>query len=140
MQALRDIRVPRAAPTLLLLAMAAAAAPLLWHLDPNAPDSVLPPCPFLSLTGLFCPGCGSTRTLHALLHGDLATAMAMNPLLVVTAPVLSAMALNAAGWLPRGSERLWRVLARPAPWLWLLLGYAVARNLPWAPFVWLAPG
>ena len=94
----------------------------------------------LALSGLYCPGCGSTRALHALLHGDLVQALAMNPLLVLAAPVLAAMALNAAGWAPRGSAPLWRALARPKPWLWLLLGYALARNLPWLPFAWLAPG
>jgi hypothetical protein len=133
-------RPPRAWPTIALAAAAAAVAPVLWRIDPNAPGSVLPPCPFHALSGLYCPGCGSTRALHALLHGDLAQAMAMNPLLVPALPVLAAMALNAAGWMPRGSEPLWRALAKPKPWLWLLLGYAVLRNLPWMPFAWLAPG
>jgi hypothetical protein len=110
----------------------------LWRIDPNT--HALPPCPFHALTGLYCPGCGSTRALHALLHADFAQAMAMNPLLVLALPVLAAMALNAAGWMPRGSEPLWRLLAKPKPWLWLLVGYAVLRNLPWMPFAWLAPG
>jgi hypothetical protein len=61
-------------------------------------------------------------------------------LLVVALPVLAAMALNAAGWQPAGAQRLWRALGRPLPWLVVLLGYAVLRNLPWAPFGWLAPG
>jgi len=118
---------------------AVVIAPVLWRIDPSA-GHVLPPCPFHALTGLYCPGCGSTRTLHALLHGDIGQAMAMNPLLVLALPVLAAMALNAAGWMPRGSEPLWRLLARPKPWLWLLSGYMLLRNLPWVPFAWLAPG
>lgn len=133
-------RAARAAPTLLLAAAAGGAAWVLARVDPNAPGSLLPPCPFHALTGWYCPGCGSTRALHALLHGDLSQALAMNPLLVAALPVLAAMALNAAGWAPRGSAGLWRALARPRPWLWLLLGYAVLRNLPWMPFAWLAPG
>lgn len=127
-------------PSLLLAAGAIAATAVLWRLDPNAAGSVLPPCPWLALTGLYCPGCGSTRALHALVHGDLAQAWMMNPLLVLALPALLLMALNAAGWRPRGSDRLWQRLGEPKLWLWTLLGYAALRNLPWWPFSWLAPG
>jgi hypothetical protein len=130
----------RIAPTLLLALGGTATAWLLSRVDPNAPGNLLPPCPLHALTGLYCPGCGSTRALHALLQGDVPGALAMNPLLVVALPVLAAMALNAAGWQPAGAQRLWRALGRPLPWLVVLLGYAVLRNLPWAPFGWLAPG
>jgi Protein of unknown function (DUF2752) len=30
-----------------------------------------PVCPLYALTGYACPGCGMTRGLHALLHGDV---------------------------------------------------------------------
>lgn len=40
------------------------------------------PCPILTLTGWQCPGCGSTRALYSLLHGDPVKAFAMNPLLL----------------------------------------------------------
>jgi hypothetical protein len=128
------------APTGLLGLGAFATALVLSRVDPNAAGSLLPPCPLHALTGLYCPGCGSTRALHALLHGDLAGAWAMNPLLVVALPLLAAMALNAAGWQPAGMQRLWRALGRPLPWLAVLVGYTVLRNLPWSPFAWLAPG
>jgi hypothetical protein len=134
------VRAWRVAPTLLLGSGALATAWLLSRVDPNAAGSLLPPCPLHALTGLYCPGCGSTRALHALLQGDVPGAMAMNPLLVIALPLLAAMALNAAGWRPAGMQWLWRVLGRPLPWLVVLLGYAVLRNLPWAPFAWLAPG
>lgn len=133
-------RMKRALPTVLLVLAAAAVASLLWFADPNAADSPLPPCPFHALTGWFCPGCGSTRTLHALLHGDIGQAMSMNPLLVLALPVLALMAVNAAGWWSPRDTLLWRVLRSPKFWLWLLLGYWIARNLPWWPFSWLAPG
>ncbi len=119
---------------------AAGAAWVLSRVDPMAPGNGLPPCPLHALTGLYCPGCGSTRCLHALLHGDVTTAVAMNPLLVASLPLLAVMALNAAGWRPAWLAPLTRQLAKPLPWLWLLLGYALLRNLPWWPFAWLAPG
>ena len=37
-------------------------------------------CPFKRLTGVPCPACGTTRTLEALLHGDLTHAMTLNPI------------------------------------------------------------
>lgn len=132
----------RAAPTLLLGASAACAAAVLARIDPNAPGSPLPPCPLRALTGIYCPGCGSTRALYDLLHADVAGALAMNPLLVVLLPLLLLMALRAGDLLPTWPpfERVLAIARRPRAWLWLLLGYGVLRNLPWLPFTWLAPG
>lgn len=45
-----------------------------------------PPCPFTYLTGLQCPGCGSQRAIHNLLHLNISRAFYFNPLLVVTFP------------------------------------------------------
>lgn len=42
--------------------------------NPTQPGNVLPHCPFKTLTGWDCPGCGSTRMLYAILHCDLAGA------------------------------------------------------------------
>jgi hypothetical protein len=49
------------------------------------------------------------------------------------------MLLNIAGIRPRVLDPLMRALANPVFWLWLLPGYALLRNLPWAPFTALAP-
>jgi hypothetical protein len=38
------------------------------------------------------------------------------------------------------SKRAIDVLLSAKFWLSLILGYWVARNLPWPPFDWLAPG
>src|SRR5213082_114107 len=39
-----------------------------------------PLCPFRLLTGLPCPGCGLTRSVVSLAHGDLAAALTFHPL------------------------------------------------------------
>jgi hypothetical protein len=39
-------------------------------------------CPFLTLTGFKCPGCGSQRAIHYLLHGDVVQAARMNLLFI----------------------------------------------------------
>lgn len=128
----------------LLLAWAAVAAGagiwLLRTFDPNVAGSPFPPCLFRLLTGHYCIGCGLTRALHALVHGDLPRALSMNPLAVLLLPVLPAMAAWAAGWRPRVLEPVMEVLLRPKLWLWVLPAYWIARNLPWPPFSWLAPG
>lgn len=47
------------------------------------------PCTFAQVFHVPCPGCGSTRAVHALLHGDLAGAVHANPL----GPVIAALLL-----------------------------------------------
>ena len=46
-------------------------------------------CPFHALTGFYCPGCGGTRSMTALLHGHLLLALHENP----AVPALLLMAL-----------------------------------------------
>lgn len=56
-------------------------------LDP-ATSAWFPKCPFLSLTGYQCAGCGSQRAMHQLLQGQIAQAFHYNPLLVISLPYL----------------------------------------------------
>lgn len=62
-------------------------AGLYYRFDP-ARYSFFPPCPFRWLTGYQCAGCGSQRAAHQLLHGHLANAWHINPLLVLLLPYL----------------------------------------------------
>ena len=39
-----------------------------------------PKCPFKSITGLMCPGCGSQRAIYQTLHGNIGEAMRLNAL------------------------------------------------------------
>jgi len=120
------------------LGMAIAGIWLLRTFDPNATGSLFPSCPFHALTGWYCPGCGITRALHALVHFDVARALAMNALVVLGLPLLAVMAVQ--GLTQRAL--LPRVLARVAfdgrAWIVVLLVFGVVRNLPG--FAWLAPG
>jgi len=114
---------------------------LLRVFDP-ATSGVFPPCPVRYLTGLYCPGCGSLRALHALLHGDLRRALAMNPMMVVTLPFVTYGLVSAALVELRG-KGLPQVML-PASWIRALcvaiILFAIARNLPFHPFNLLAPG
>ena len=84
------------------------------------------PCIFHVVTGLQCPGCGVTRMLSALLHGDWRGAWESN------APVLAGLVgLSLVRWIRTGSARLPRWAdAVTVVCVVLLLLFTVARNLP----------
>lgn len=66
---------------------AALSAAALYFFDPAA-TPLYPPCLIRLCTGWSCPGCGATRAMHALLHGRVAEAWALNPLWTAAAPGL----------------------------------------------------
>jgi len=126
-----------------LTAAAIAAAVGFWVLrrfDPNQPDSGFPVCMFYAFTGWHCVGCGLTRALHALVHGDVLRAFSMNPLAMAMVAISPLAGPWKLGWRPVWLRPLIGVLAEPKFWLVLLPGYWIARNLPWFPFTLLAPG
>ena len=89
-----------------------------------------PKCPFLWLTGLKCPGCGSQRAVHNLLHGELAAAFGYNALLVVSIPFVLLLAY--AEWKRNSRPVLYNRLHRT--WLvWacfvVVCLWGVCRNL-----------
>ncbi|GAA3852787.1 DUF2752 domain-containing protein [Saccharothrix violaceirubra] len=67
----------------LVAGLAAVAAGVLVFVDPTGPGSWLPPCPLFALTGIQCPACGSTRMVHALIHGDVVAAWHFNAVMLV---------------------------------------------------------
>ena len=69
-----------------LLAGVLPALGVLYYAADPARAGFFPPCPLRSLTGLLCPGCGSQRCVHQLMHGHWAEAFALNPLLVLALP------------------------------------------------------
>lgn len=59
----------------------------------------LPACPWRSLLGIACPGCGSGRAAVHLLEGHVVAALAMNPLLTALGVVFLAGGLLAPLWV-----------------------------------------
>jgi len=116
---------------LIVIGMAATGAmAVLFFFNPSQ-YHFYPTCAFHRWTGLNCPGCGMTRALYALLHGDVRTALRDNALLVVGLVALAMRGL----WLMR-TRRLGRQGEGwlPAGWLWpimvIALVFTVLRNLP----------
>lgn len=64
---------------------------VLYSVVDPAESKWMPKCVFKMVTGYDCPGCGSQRMLHSLLHGDLAGAWQANAFLVLLLPVLGIM-------------------------------------------------
>ena len=105
--------------------------------DPNVAGHY-PPCPFLAITGWYCPGCGALRAVHALAHGNLMTAWARNPLVVVA---LGCVVVAWVLWLGR-TVRGRPVRMSAPPWTWyavlgVILTFWVLRNVPG--WTWLSP-
>jgi hypothetical protein len=92
--------------TAALAGMAVVVLVALWRVDPST-SAVFPPCLFRAFTGWQCPGCGSARALHALLHGHWVDALRLNPLAVAALPLAVAECLyNAGGGRPSLLSRL----------------------------------
>jgi len=71
-----------------LIALIVLAVVIIYYsLDP-ANYNFFPKCPFHTLTGYKCPGCGSQRAIHDLLNLDLKGAFHANPLLVMAIPYI----------------------------------------------------
>ena len=79
-----------------------------------------PRCPFYALTGYKCPGCGTLRGIHSLLHLRFQEAWSYNPLMVVSMPVLLLMMV-----FPRFRQNVF--VSRLV--LWGVVSYWVLRNV-----------
>lgn len=119
------IRLPERRRTLLLVIGGALVLPVFFFFDP-AVASFFPPCPVKLLAGLDCPGCGSQRALHALLHLRVSEAFRLNPLALTTIPVLAYDGITGKGPLRH----------KHAPWVAfaIVTAYWILRNLPVYPF------
>jgi len=99
-----------------------AATPLLYFFAPEQ-HRFYPRCLFHSLTRWQCPGCGGLRAAHHLLHGDLAGAWRLNPLVVGLIPFVAVWGLIFAV-TQDGAYRILKLCGKPRL-LWGLLGVVV---------------
>lgn len=113
-----------------------AGAAYLFVFEPGK-TGFFPACPFRMLTGFTCPGCGTTRALHQILHGDFAAAFVLNPVLVLAIPFLVFALLRYSVIVMRGGVP--RPNALPAPFIYVIfvviVSFWIFRNTPFYPFV-----
>ena len=114
-----------------LLAAGVMLAGVLFAFNP-AEHGFFPRCFFRMLTGWDCPGCGGLRATHQLLHGNLRTAFALNPLLVLALPFAGYFAVRYV--LARFTGQKFPQPFQSAHWIWVaaavVVAFGVARNLP----------
>lgn len=83
----------------------ALAAFYLYVVVPNFPY----PCLFLSLSGFYCPGCGGTRALEALLHGKILLSLRYHPAVLYGAVIFFGfMGTHTLEILQIGRARGWK--------------------------------
>jgi hypothetical protein len=115
---------------------------LLYHRWNPVDASFFPECLFFRATGYHCPGCGSQRALHQLLHGELRQAAGHNLLLVLALPLLVGVGLiYFFDWLRKKQLDFSFLYSRTFLYctLAVVLAFWLLRNLPFAPFLSLAP-
>lgn len=105
-------------------------------------NNFIPKCPVYALTGLYCPGCGSGRALYSILHGRILTALDYNIVFVVLLPLAAYLAIQGYLKVVAGKNVLPAIpitLNQAYCCVVVILLYAVARNIPVQPFIYLAP-
>ncbi len=102
---------------------------------------LFPRCPVNMLTGLYCPGCGSQRSLHAIFNFDIQEAFSHNILVTVFvfAFIIDVifMIFKIEKYRPSYFLKYNKYASRII--LYLFIIFTVLRNIPFYPFTILAP-
>jgi hypothetical protein len=128
-------RWKRLRPPVLLAAGLLSASVLLHLRDPHHGGS-WGYCPWLMLTGTYCPGCGGLRAVNDLTNGDVAGAASSNLLFIASLPVIAALWGRSVVDRWRGVTRQvdgQSVVMAVVAFAVLALVFAILRNtvLPW---------
>jgi len=103
--------------------------------------SIFPKCPFYSITGLYCPGCGSQRAIHQFLNGHILEGLKHNFLILILATVLiydgTIFLLNHFTKNPLNNLLHQSRITKGI--LIIILSFWVLRNINFYPFTILAP-
>jgi hypothetical protein len=125
----------------LALALPLLAAVIVIFLFNPVQHGFYPRCALYVTTGIYCPGCGGLRASYALVHGNIFAALHDNLLLVLALPVAGIYSIMSAQcWLK--NEPLPRFTPSPLMLKIMIVAvvlFTVLRNIPAAPFNWLAP-
>jgi hypothetical protein len=112
-----------------------AGSAYLFVFEPGK-TGLFPVCLFRFLTGYQCPGCGSTRAMHQLLHGHFVAAFELNPFFLVAIPFLLYALIRYSVVVMRGGVPAHNRL--PAPYIYALffvvLSFWIFRNTAFYPF------
>lgn len=93
-------------------------------------------CVFYEITGLYCPGCGITRSILSLIDGNIYQAFRYNPIIFIDIPLI--MITSIIDFIYKDNKKVKKVTN--AIYIMLLiitLVFGVLRNIPY--FSFLAP-
>jgi len=126
----------RRSTVIAIWSLLAAGAAYLFVFEPGK-TGFFPICMFRFFTGFTCPGCGTTRALHQILHGHFLTAFTLNPLFIIAIPFLLFAFLRYTVTVLRGGVP--RPNALPASYIYaiffVVLSFWIFRNTPLYPFI-----
>ena len=110
---MRNRRIIWTVSVVVLMALLAAAY---YFFDPME-ARWMPKCIWKAVTGTDCPGCGSQRMAHALMHGDLPAAWRANAYALCMLPVVGG--LLSLEFFRESHPRVYRAVHSPAV-IWVL--------------------
>lgn len=104
-------------------------------------EGLFPKCPFYTITNLHCPGCGSQRAMHDIIHLRIGQALKHNVAIIVI--VILLLSKVYAFLSKRYFKKYYYNLSHKSYFTYaivvIVFAYWILRNLPYYPFTELAP-
>ena len=123
--------------------LAAGGFIYIYSYNPDTHRTLFLPCLIYLFTGLYCPGCGNTRALHALTHLDILGMLDFNLLFPFLFLILFWLLLGEYLYLLLGRRILWlpnRISAIVIILAFIIVAaFTILRNVPVYPCSFLAP-
>ena len=122
------MKLSKPSRVIIVAAVIIAVAALLCF-DPST-SGFFPRCIFKTLTGYDCPGCGTQRAIHQLLHGNIAAAWHYNPAIFFAAAAIAFDIIARRLRRPNVLTRFVQSPAWPITLLVITLLWWLLRNIP----------
>jgi hypothetical protein len=123
-----------------MLLLGIALAFLYFLINPSEVN-FLPKCPLYAMTGIYCPGCGSQRATHQLLHFNFLGVLEQNALYIFgLLIVMYHICIEGINYFFK--KNIYNLLNHPKTPIFILIFiiiFWIARNIPVYPFTLLAP-
>ena len=123
-----------------MLLLFGVTAFLFFSINPSE-IGFFPKCPLYSITGIYCPGCGSQRAIHDVLHFNIKEVIGHN-LLFLLALFIAIYHFTIEGINLITKNKINNILYHPKTPIILLviiIIFWILRNVPYYPFTLLAP-
>ncbi len=124
----------------IMLLLFGVVAFIYFNINPSEANFI-PKCPLYSTTGVYCPGCGSQRALHDLLHLNIKEVIGHNLLFLLGLFIIGYhFIIEGINLLKK--TKINNLLYHPKTPIFLLIIivlFWILRNIPFYPFSLLAP-